>query len=78
MGAQPITLRCPACKVGEDFRRFDRPSSEDLVRTGREKTASRYHGIGNVQLVEVKHLRCGRIFWTNHPDGPRKPLSTEK
>lgn len=68
----PLTLRCSKCKVLEDWRKRRRPSSEGLVRTGREKVVKKYHQRHNVLLVEVRHMLCGRIFWTNHSDAKRK------
>lgn len=68
----PLTLRCPKCKVGEDFRRLDRSSSKGLTPTGNTKRVGTYHHKHNVQMAEVRHT-CGHVFWTNHPDARRAP-----
>lgn len=67
MGAAPFTLRCPKCKKGENWRGGSRKSSRDLLRTGNQKRVPRYGRKLDVLLVEVRHLWCGHIFWTNHP-----------
>ena len=71
MGSTPITARCPKCVKYEDFRTSSRPSREGLVATGRTKTKARLRGNYNVPMAEVRHERCGHVFWTSHPDFTR-------
>lgn len=70
MGAAPLTLRCPKCKVGEDWRGHSRPSGEDLVATGATRREKRYGYRRHVLLAEIRHI-CGHTFWSNHPQAIR-------
>lgn len=74
MGSTPMTLRCPKCKVGEDWRTYNRPSSNGLKRTAaapREKKRDRKWR--RVQQVQVVHEPCGHVFWTTHPSWTTNP-----
>lgn len=65
MGSTPLTLRCPKCKNGEDYRRYDRPSSLGIEKTGRILV----WGDNEFKQVEVRHTRCGHVWlddWTGN------------
>lgn len=85
MGATPLTLRCPKCKVGREYRMeregYDNLSHKHLVPTGKSKTVSRTAaGVYGVLSVQMRHEGsststggyCGHVFWTTHPDAVRK------
>lgn len=69
----PLTLRCPKCKVGEDYRRYDRPSGRAIHRTGLEKDGWRRVKRGRhfVHQWQVWHQICGHRWWTTHRDAVR-------
>jgi hypothetical protein len=78
MGATPLTLRCPRCKKGRNWREHERTSAEGIEPTGRTKIIRRTSaGVLNVQAVEVRHV-CGHVFWTTHPSGVRRVFPAGK
>lgn len=74
--AGPLTLRCPKCKIGEDWRILNRDSGQNIVSTGRVRIRARVGKRHDVEQYEVQHqsLRCHFwTWWTTHPHGrPRK------
>ena len=54
---QPAHIKCRSCK-----------GTTGLFITGRSKTVAKYGNRTNVALLEVKHVGCGRAFWTNHEE----------
>ncbi len=75
MKGRPFTLRCSKCKRHEDYRDPNRPSHQNLMRTGRERVKRRYGYRYNVRQVEVRHTTCGHVFWTDHLNASALPLA---
>jgi hypothetical protein len=67
----PHTLKCPRCVKGEYYRRGDRPSADGITATGASRGPLWRHG-RLVTLFEVRHARCGHVWWTKHRDAERR------
>jgi hypothetical protein len=64
MRGKPATLKC---------RTKECKGTENLFLTGVTKVVSKYGNQTDVTLFEVRHVDCGRDFFTNHPDSVKLP-----
>jgi hypothetical protein len=73
---RPFALRCPKCKVGEDYRdSAHRQSDRGLFRTGSITVAKSYGYRHHVVMCEVWHDCCGRAWWTDHSTAKVLPVA---